>query len=45
VRGTAAVQEYLDRYVYRPATHAEYLALFGEESLSAAKRRGKELVS
>jgi glutaconate CoA-transferase subunit A len=44
-RGPAAVQEYLDRYVYGPATHAEYLALFGEEALAAAKRRGKELVS
>jgi len=44
-RGSAAVQEYLDRYVYGPGTHAEYLALFGEEALAAAKRRGKELVS
>jgi glutaconate CoA-transferase subunit A len=44
-RGSAAVQEYLDRYVHGPATHAEYLALFGEEALAAAKRRGKELVS
>ena len=44
-RGSAAVQEYLDRYVYDPATHAEYLALFGTTALAEADRRGKELVS
>jgi glutaconate CoA-transferase subunit A len=44
-RGSAAVQEYLGRYVYGPATHAEYLALFGAAVLADAERRGKELVS
>ena len=44
-RGSAAVQEYLDRYVYGPATYAEYLALFGTAVLVDAERRGKELVS
>ena len=29
-RGSAAVAEYLERYVYAPATHADYLALFGD---------------
>src|SRR3984893_17252775 len=44
-RGSAAVQEYLDRYVYGPATHAEYLALFRSAAPLEAERRGKELVS
>ena len=44
-RGAAGVQDYLERYVYGPATHAEYLALFGEAALGEARRRGRELVS
>ena len=28
-RGAGGVARYLDRYVYGPATHADYLALFG----------------
>jgi len=44
-RGAAGVQAYLDKYVYGPATHAEYLALFGEARLADARRRGRELVS
>jgi glutaconate CoA-transferase subunit A len=44
-RGAAGVQEYLERYVYGPRTHAEYLALFGEAALADARRRGRELVS
>jgi glutaconate CoA-transferase, subunit A len=44
-QGAAGVQAYLDRYVYGPATHAEYLALFGDAALAEARRRGKELVS
>jgi glutaconate CoA-transferase subunit A len=43
--GAAGVQAYLDRYVYGPATHAEYLDLFGEAALADARRRGRELVS
>ena len=43
--GAAGVQAYLDRYVYGPATHAEYLALFGETALADAGRRGRELVT
>jgi len=44
-RGAAGVQEYLERYVYGPATHADYLALFGEAALADARRRGRELVT
>ena len=44
-RGAAGVQDYLERYVYGPATHAEYLALFGEPALADARRRGRELCS
>ena len=40
-----AMGRYLERYVYGPATHAEYLALFGEAALAEARRRGRELVS
>jgi len=29
--------------VYGPATHADYLALFGEAALTDARRRGREL--
>src|SRR5215510_5042428 len=44
-RGAAGVQAYLDKYVYGPSTHREYLALFGEGTLAEAGRRGRELVS
>jgi len=44
-RGAAGVQDYLERYVYGPATHAEYLALFGDAALADASRRGRELVT
>jgi hypothetical protein len=39
------VQDYLERYVYGPATHAEYLALFGDAALADASKRGRELVT
>jgi glutaconate CoA-transferase subunit A len=42
--GSAGVARYLDRYVYGPASHAEYLALFGEAALEGARRRAAELV-
>ena len=40
-------QDYLERYVYGPATHAEYLALFGEAALADARaaRAGSWCVS
>lgn len=42
--GSAGVARYLERYVYGPASHAAYLALFGEAALEAARRRAAELV-
>ena len=42
-RGVAGVKDYLDRYVFGPATHAEYLALFGDAALGDAARRGRAL--
>jgi glutaconate CoA-transferase subunit A len=44
-RGAAGVQDYLERYVYGPAAHADYLALFGEAALADARRRGREQVT
>jgi len=41
--GAHGVARYLDRYVYGPATHDEYLALFGEVALAAARGRAREL--
>jgi glutaconate CoA-transferase, subunit A len=41
--GMAGVAAYLERYVYGPATHADYLALFGEARLTDARRRAREL--
>ncbi|HEX6081966.1 MAG TPA: CoA-transferase [Methylomirabilota bacterium] len=44
-RGTAGVADYLERYVYAPVSHADYLALFGEERLSRAVERGRMLTT
>ena len=41
--GLAGVAAYLDRYVYGPETHADYLALFGAARLADARRRAREL--
>ena len=43
--GAGGVARYLDRYVYGPATHAEYLDLFGDGALDAARDRAQELAS
>jgi glutaconate CoA-transferase subunit A len=43
--GSAGVARYLDRYVYGPASHGEYLALFGEAALEDAGRRARELTA
>lgn len=43
-KGTQAIREYLDRYVYGPRSHQEYLALFGEEVLARQARSARELV-
>ena len=41
--GADGVARYLDRYVYEPATHAEYLDLFGPEALESARQRALAL--
>ncbi len=42
-RGSQAVVEYLERYVYAPPTFADYLALFPPERLAANERQAREL--
>jgi glutaconate CoA-transferase subunit A len=44
-RGTASVVDYLERYVYAPASYADYLDLFGGERLARQRRLAKELTS
>jgi glutaconate CoA-transferase subunit A len=44
-RGTAAVADYLERYVHAPRSHADYLALFGEAHLADAAARAGMLTS
>jgi len=41
--GSRAVGDYLDRFVYGPATHAEYLERFGSERLARQAGRAREL--
>jgi glutaconate CoA-transferase subunit A len=43
-RGSAAVAEYLDRYVYGARTFGDYLDRFGAERLGVLARRARELV-
>ena len=42
-RGPAAVGEYLERYVYGPASFPDYLDLFGRDHLALQRRRAREL--
>src|SRR5713101_6216441 len=42
-RGAAGVADYLERYVYAPRSHADYLALFGEARLADAAARARML--
>jgi glutaconate CoA-transferase, subunit A len=42
--GSGAVAHYLERHVSGPATHGEYLALFGDASLADARRRAREVL-
>jgi glutaconate CoA-transferase subunit A len=44
-RGAAAVADYLERYVYAPRSHADYLALFGEACLADAAARARMLTT
>jgi len=41
--GAASVAKYLDGYVYGPATHAEYLEMFGDDALGGARERAAVL--
>jgi glutaconate CoA-transferase subunit A len=43
--GADGVRAYLDRYVYGPATHADYLALFPQAARDDAARRARELTT
>ncbi len=43
--GSRAVADYLDRYVYAPASFTDYLDLFGGERLARQQRRAQELTS
>jgi glutaconate CoA-transferase, subunit A len=44
-RGSAAVADYLERYVYAPAAHADYLALFGDGPRADAAARARMLTT
>jgi len=44
-RGAAAVADYLERYVYAPRGHTDYLALFGEARLADATARARMLTT
>lgn len=43
-RGTVAVNDYLDRFVYGVSSHQDYLALFGDEALARQERRAEEVL-
>ncbi|MBI4494249.1 MAG: CoA transferase subunit A [Chloroflexi bacterium] len=43
-RGLDSVREYLEHFVYGPATHQEYLRLFDPEVLARQQRAARELV-
>jgi glutaconate CoA-transferase subunit A len=44
-RGAAGVVDYLERYVYAPRSHADYLALFGDERMTDAAGRARMLTT
>jgi glutaconate CoA-transferase subunit A len=44
-RGMDGVREYMDRHVFGPATHREYLDLFDPRLLERQRRAARELVS
>jgi glutaconate CoA-transferase subunit A len=43
--GAAGVTRYLERFVYGPASHGQYLALFGDAALDGARRRAREMMA
>ena len=44
-RGAAGVVDYLERYVYAPRTHADYLELFDDRARHDAIARARMLTS
>jgi glutaconate CoA-transferase, subunit A len=44
-RGPAAVSDYLERYVYAPASYDDYLELFGGERLAQQRALARELTA
>jgi glutaconate CoA-transferase subunit A len=44
-RGAGGVTDYLDRYVYAPRDHSDYLALFGEARMADAAARARMLTT
>jgi glutaconate CoA-transferase subunit A len=44
-RGSAGVADYLERYVYAPGGHSDYLALFGEARMADAAARARMLTT
>src|SRR5574341_324711 len=44
-RGSAAVRDYLDKYVYAPKSYSDYLDLFGMEVLMRQRRFARELTA
>jgi glutaconate CoA-transferase subunit A len=44
-RGAAGVADYLERYVYAPSSHGEYLALFDDGARRAAAERARMLTT
>ena len=44
-RGAAGVADYLERYVYAPRGHADYLALFGDARMADAAARARMLTA
>jgi glutaconate CoA-transferase subunit A len=44
-RGAAGVADYLERYVYAPRGHADYLALFGAARMADAAARARMLTT
>jgi glutaconate CoA-transferase subunit A len=43
-KGLDGVREYMERYVYGPSTHEEYLALFDAATIMRQQRAARELV-
>jgi glutaconate CoA-transferase subunit A len=44
-KGIDGVREYMDRFVYGPATHDEYLSLFGQDVIARQQQAARELTN